>query len=57
MTAPVIIEDIRPFLAFLIPLVGVIGIVWAGEGRKNLRETFTFIAAIAQASVVLSMVP
>ncbi|MBN37284.1 MAG: cation:proton antiporter [Opitutae bacterium] len=57
MTAPVIIEDIRPFLAFIIPLVGVIGIVWAGEGRKNLRETFTFIAAIAQASVVLSMVP
>ena len=27
MTAPVIIEDIRPFLAFIIPLVGVIGIV------------------------------
>ena len=53
----VIIEDVRPFLAFLIPLFGVIGIVWSGEGRKNLRETFTFIAAVTQASVVLSMIP
>jgi multicomponent Na+:H+ antiporter subunit D len=57
MSAPVIIEDIRPFLAFLVPLVAVIGIVRAGEGRRNLRETFTFIAAIIQASVVLSMIP
>ena len=47
----------RPFLAFLVPLVAVLGIVWAGEGRKNLRETFTFIAAALQASIVLSMVP
>jgi multicomponent Na+:H+ antiporter subunit D len=57
MTDPVIIEDIRPFLAFVVPLVGVLGIVWAGEKRKNLREIFTFVAAIAQASIVLSMVP
>jgi multicomponent Na+:H+ antiporter subunit D len=57
MIDPVIIEDVRPFLAFLIPLFGVIGIVWSGEGRKNLRETFTFIAAVTQASVVLSMIP
>jgi multicomponent Na+:H+ antiporter subunit D len=35
----------------------VLGIVWAGEKRKNLREIFTFVAAIAQASIVLSMVP
>ena len=40
MSAPVIIEDIRPFLAFLVPLVAVIGIVRAGEDRRNLRETF-----------------
>ncbi|MBT3637251.1 MAG: monovalent cation/H+ antiporter subunit D family protein, partial [Opitutae bacterium] len=57
MTDPVIIEDIRPFLAFVVPLVGVLGIVWAGEKRKNLREIFTFVAAIAQASIVLSMIP
>jgi len=57
MTDPVIIEDVRPFLSFVIPLIGVLGIVWAGEIRKNLRETCTFIAAFAQAAVVLSMIP
>jgi len=57
MTDPLIIEDARPFLSFVIPLIGVLGIVWAGESRKNLRETCTFIAAFAQASVVLSMIP
>ena len=57
MTDPLIIEDIRPFLAFLVPLVGVVGIAWAGDGRENLRETFTFIAAVLQATIVLSMVP
>jgi multicomponent Na+:H+ antiporter subunit D len=57
MTDPLIIEDVRPFLSFVIPLIGVLGIVWAGEIRKNLRETCTFIAAFAQAAVVLSMIP
>jgi multicomponent Na+:H+ antiporter subunit D len=57
MTDPLIIEDARPFLSFVIPLIGVLGIVWAGERHKNLRETFTFMAAFAQAAVVLSMIP
>ena len=59
MSAPevTIIEDIRPLIAFVAPLIGVIGIAWAGEKRKNLRETFTFLVATIQASVVLSMVP
>ena len=35
-----VIEDIRPLIAFVAPLIGVIGIAWAGEKRKNLRETF-----------------
>ena len=52
-----VIEDIRPLIAFVAPLIGVIGIAWAGEKRKNLRETFTFLVATIQASVVLSMVP
>jgi multicomponent Na+:H+ antiporter subunit D len=52
-----VVEDIRPLIAFLAPLIGVIGIAWAGEKRKNLRETFTFLVATIQASVVLSMVP
>ena len=59
MSAPevTIVEDIRPLIALVAPLIGLIGIVWAGEKRRNLRETFTFLAAIVQASAVLSMVP
>ena len=59
MSAPevVIVEDIRPLIAFVAPLIGVLGIAWAGEKRRNLRETFTFLVAIIQASAVLSMVP
>ena len=59
MSAPevTVIQDIRPLIAFVAPLLGVIGIVWAGEKRKNLRETFTFLVASIQATVVLSMVP
>ena len=52
-----IVEDIRPLIAFVAPLVGVFGIAWAGEKRKNIRETFTFMVAIIQASAVLSMIP
>lgn len=55
--APVVVEDIRPLIAFLAPWFGMIGIMWAGEKRPNLRETFTFIAAVIQATVVVSMVP
>ena len=57
LIAPWIVEDIRPLLAFLAPWLGMIGIIWAGEKRANLRELFTFMAAGIQASVVLSMVP
>ena len=52
-----VVEDIRPLIAFVAPLVGVLGIAWAGEKRKNLREAFTFLVAIIQASAVLSMIP
>ena len=54
---PVIVEDIRPLIALLAPWAGMIGIIWAGEKRANLREMFTFIAASVQAAVVLSLVP
>ena len=57
LVSPLIIEDVRPLLAFVVPLIAVIGIGWAGEKRRNLRETFTFLAAVTQASVVLSMLP
>jgi len=57
MNDTVIVEDIRPLIALLAPWVGMIGIIWAGERRPNLRELFTFIAASVQAAVVLSLVP
>ena len=57
MTPQVVIEDIRPLIALLAPWVGMVGIIWAGEKRPNLRELFTFIAASVQAAVVLSLVP
>jgi len=57
MNDPVIVEDIRPLIALLAPWAGIIGIIWAGEKRANLREMFTFIAASVQAAVVLSLVP
>ncbi len=52
LITPWIVDDIRPLVAFLAPWIGMIGIMWAGEKRPNLRETFTFIAAIVQATVV-----
>ena len=57
MNTPVIVDDIRPLIALLVPWVGMVGIIWAGEKRPNLRELFTFIAASVQATVVLSLVP
>ena len=57
MSSPVIVEDIRPLIALLAPWVGMVGIIWAGEKRANLRELFTFVAASVQAAVVLSLVP
>ncbi|MBL63992.1 MAG: cation:proton antiporter [Opitutae bacterium] len=52
-----VIQDTRPLIALLAPFVGVVGIVWAGEKRANLRETITLLTGIFQASVVLSMIP
>src|SRR6056300_1170655 len=57
MSPTVVVEDIRPLIALLAPWVGLVGIIWAGEKRPNLRELFTFIAASVQAAVVLSLVP
>ena len=57
MNTAVVVEDIRPLIALIAPWVGMIGIIWAGEKRPNLRELFTFVAASVQAAVVLSLVP
>ncbi|MBG31043.1 MAG: cation:proton antiporter [Opitutae bacterium] len=55
--APTIVHDARPLIALLAPAIAVVGIVWSGEKRPNLREAFTFLAGIVQAGVVLSMIP
>ena len=57
MIEPEVIQSVFPLLAFLLPLLAVFGIVWAGEEKRNMREGFTFVAAAAQATVVLSMIP
>ena len=42
LIAPWIVNDIRPLLAFLVPWVGMIGIIWAGEKRPNLRDFYFY---------------
>jgi len=54
---PTVINDARPLIALLAPMVALAAIVWAGEKRKNLREIFTLVAGLVQASVVLSLLP
>ena len=54
---PTVVNDVRPLIAVLTPLVAVVAIAWAGEERKNLREIFTLLAGLVQASVVLSLAP
>ena len=54
---PTVINDARPLIAMLAPMVALAAIVWAGEKRKNLREIFTLVAGVVQASVVLSLLP
>lgn len=50
------ISSLRPLLALLPSLVAVPLIV-ASAARPNLRETWTLLAALAKAAVVLSLVP
>jgi len=54
---PTVVNDARPLIALLAPMVALAAIVWAGEKRKNLREIFTLVAGLVQASVVLSLLP
>ncbi len=49
-------QDIRLLLAVLAPLVGA-GLVIASGRRPNLRETFSFVAALTLFSLVAFMVP
>lgn len=49
-------QDIRLLLAVLAPLVGT-GLVIASGRRPNLRETFSFVAAVTLFALVAFMVP
>ena len=50
------IISIKPLLAVLVSLVAVFPIVASGS-KPNLRETWTFLAAIVKFGLVLSMLP
>ncbi|MDX1776397.1 MAG: monovalent cation/H+ antiporter subunit D family protein, partial [Desulfobulbales bacterium] len=50
------VESIKPLLAVLVSLAAVIPIVASGS-RPNLREGWTFLAAVIKFGLVVSMVP
>jgi len=50
------IESIRPLLAILISLLAVPLIILSGK-RPNLRESWTFVAAVLKFLLVLSLLP
>lgn len=50
------VYSIKPLLAVLVSLVAVIPIVLSRK-RPNLREGWTFIAAVAKVSIIISMTP
>ena len=50
------VTSLRPLLAILVSLLASGLILWSGR-RPNLRETWTFLAAIAKLALVLSLLP
>ena len=54
---PEILFDHRPLWAVLISLVAAVLILLTGEKNRNLRETWTLIAAFGKAAIVFSMLP
>lgn len=55
--APEIILDYRPLWAVLISLVAAVLILLTGEKNRNLRETWTILAAFGKVVIVFSMLP
>lgn len=47
----------RPLLAILVSAVAAVAIVFTGERRRNLRETWTILAALAKFGLIASMLP
>ena len=50
------IPSFKPFLAVLVSLIASLLILLTGERRKNLRETWTVLAAAIKFSLIFSMV-
>ena len=46
-----------PLLAILVSALGAVAIAATGEKRRNLRETWTILAAVTKFGLVASMVP
>lgn len=52
-----VISSIKPLLAILVSLIAAFLILFTGERSKNLRETWTILAAVIKFSIVVSMIP
>jgi multicomponent Na+:H+ antiporter subunit D len=55
--APEVLVDYRPLWAVLISLVAAALILLTGEKNRNLRETWTILAAFGKVAIVFSMLP
>lgn len=54
---PEVLLDYRPLWAVLISLVAAVLILFTGEKHRNLRESWTLLAAFGKVAIVLSMLP
>lgn len=52
-----VVSSIKPLLTIVVSAVGACLILATGERSRNLRETWTIIAAVIKFALVLSMVP
>jgi multicomponent Na+:H+ antiporter subunit D len=52
-----VLLDARPIWAVLISLIAAGLIMLTGEKHRNLRETWTIIAALGKAAIIVSMLP
>ena len=51
------ITSIKPLLAILVSLTGGFLILLTGERSRNLRESWTILAAVTKFAIVVSMIP
>jgi len=56
-SAPNIIETSKLVAAILVPLIGSVAVMFAGEKRPNFRESCSVVSAVIMFSIIASMVP